>query len=155
MAVLVNAPPCLEFEDDHLLVVNKPAGVNTHSPNPYAGEGIYEWLKNREPRWARLGIIHRLDKVTSGLILFSKSELASRSLTAQFQSRSVHKTYHFLTAPKISKLEFSVKTSIQRLGDKYIAKPGGSAGDFAETRFKYVRSEGKYHLWQAQPHVDC
>src|SRR6476620_2236399 len=118
MAVLVNAPPCVLFEDDHLLVVNKPAGVNTHSPNPYAGEGIYEWLKNREPRWTRLGIIHRLDKVTSGLILFSKSELASRSLTDQFQNRSIQKIYHFLTARKASKLEFNVKASIQRLGEK-------------------------------------
>jgi 23S rRNA-/tRNA-specific pseudouridylate synthase len=43
--------PCLIFEDEHLLVVNKPAGVNTHSPSPYAGEGIYEWLRHREARW--------------------------------------------------------------------------------------------------------
>jgi len=58
--------PCIIFEDEHLLVVNKPAGMNTHAPSPYAGEGIYDWLRNREPRWARLAIIHRLDKETSG-----------------------------------------------------------------------------------------
>src|SRR6476619_15377 len=62
MAVLVSTPPCVIYEDEHLLVVNKPAGLNTHSPSPYAGEGIYEWLRNREPRWSQLAIIHRLDK---------------------------------------------------------------------------------------------
>ena len=43
-------PPCVVFEDDDLLVVNKPSGWNTHAPSPYAGEGVYEWLRHREPR---------------------------------------------------------------------------------------------------------
>jgi 23S rRNA-/tRNA-specific pseudouridylate synthase len=55
-------PPCVVFEDDDLLVVNKPPGWNTHAPSPYAGEGVYEWLRHREPRWAELAILHRLDK---------------------------------------------------------------------------------------------
>ena len=41
------------FEDEHLLVVNKPAGLNTQAPSPFAGEGLYDWLRQREPRWAR------------------------------------------------------------------------------------------------------
>ena len=53
--------PCVIFEAEHLLVVNKPAGMNTHAPAPFAGEGIYEWLKHREPRWSSLAIIHRLE----------------------------------------------------------------------------------------------
>ena len=77
-------PPSLIFEDDHLLVFNKPAGLNTHAPSPYAGEGLYDWLRHREPRWASLAIIHRLDKETSGLIVFSKTPIANRSLTEQF-----------------------------------------------------------------------
>src|SRR5215831_19582375 len=83
--------PCLIFEDEHLLVVNKPPGWNTHAPSPYAGEGIYDWLRYREPRWSRLAIIHRLDKETSGVIVFSKTELANRSLTQQFTKREVQK----------------------------------------------------------------
>src|SRR5438552_11715034 len=73
--------PCVIFEDDHLLVVNKPAGLNTHAPSPYAGEGMYDWLRPREPRWGKLAIIHRLDKETSGVMVFSKTPLANRSLT--------------------------------------------------------------------------
>src|ERR1041384_479555 len=94
MEFLVNERiPCVVFEDDHLLAVHKPPGLNTHSPAPWAGEGLYEWLKNREPRWANLAIIHRLDKETSGLIVFGKTSAANRSLTAQFSEHSVRKKY--------------------------------------------------------------
>src|SRR5213594_3472825 len=79
----------LLFEDDHLLVVNKPAGLNTHAPGPFAGEGLYDWLRHREPRWATLAIIHRLDKETSGLMVFGKTPLANRLLTEQFAKHSV------------------------------------------------------------------
>src|SRR5512140_1689163 len=90
-------PPCVIFEDEHLLVVNKPAGMNTHAPSPFAGEGIYDWLRHREPRWAGLAIIHRLDKETSGVIVFSKTPLANRALTQQFTQRTVRKLYLLLT----------------------------------------------------------
>src|ERR1039457_7159473 len=89
--------PCVIFEDEHLLVVHKPAGWNTHAPSPFAGEGIYDWLKNREPRWASLAIIHRLDKETSGVLVFGKTPLANRSLTEQFAQRRVRKKYLLLT----------------------------------------------------------
>ena len=89
--------PCLIFEDDHLLVVSKPAGLNTHAPSPYAGEGLYDWLRHRETRWAKLAIVQRLDKETSGVMVFSKSPLANRSLTRQFTDRIVRKKYLLLT----------------------------------------------------------
>ena len=69
-------PPCILHEDEHLLVVSKPAGWNTHAPSPHAGEGIYDWLRDREPRWAALAIVHRLDKDTSGVLVFAKTALA-------------------------------------------------------------------------------
>src|SRR6478735_2385632 len=89
-------PELILFEDDHLLVVNKPAGMNTHAPSPFAGEGIYDWLRHREPRWARLAIIHRLDKETSGVLLFGKTAEANRSLTQQFAEHTVRKKYVLL-----------------------------------------------------------
>src|SRR5436853_3914404 len=107
-------PPCILLEDADLLVVNKPPGVNTHAPSPYAGEGIYDWLRNREPRWSKLAIIHRLDKETSGLILFSKTPLANASLTKQFTERNVSKKYVFLTDRPVPEKELLVKTLIVR-----------------------------------------
>jgi 23S rRNA (cytosine1962-C5)-methyltransferase len=127
--------PCLLFEDDHLLVVNKPAGLNTHSPARFAGEGIYDWLRQREPRWAELAIIHRLDKETSGVIVFSKTPLGNRSLTAQFAGRAVRKRYLLLTDRPVPTASIIVKSSLVRAGDKYLSGPHSSAGSSAETRF--------------------
>lgn len=132
--------PCVIFEDEHLLVVSKPAGWNTHAPSPHAGEGIYDWLKHREPRWATLAILHRLDKETSGVLVFGKTPLANRSLTEQFTARRVHKKYLLLTDQPVPAKEFTVKTELLRIGEKYASRPGG---EMAETKFTPV-SEAKF-----------
>ena len=85
--------PCVIFEDKHLLVVNKPAGWNTHSPSPHAGQGIYEWLRHREPAWADLAILHRLDKETSGIMVVARTLAAHHHLVAQLQARTVRREY--------------------------------------------------------------
>ena len=142
-------PPCVLHEDEHLLVVNKPAGWNTHSPSPYAGEGIYEWLKHREPRWADLAIIHRLDKETSGVMVFGKTQLANRSLTEQFASRAVRKTYVLLSEHQPKRAELTIKSKIVRAGDRYVS---GTHGEEAETRFKLLDSAFRPpHLVEAEP----
>ena len=131
--------PCLIFEDEHLLVVNKPAGLNTHAPGPYAGEGLYDGLRHREPRWDGLAIIHRLDKETSGVIVFAKSPLANRSLTAQFTRREVRKKYLLLTDRAILAKEFTAKSRLVRAGEKYLSRPLSAGGETAETRFRPLR----------------
>ena len=129
--------PCVLFEDEHLLVVNKPAGVNTHSPGPFAGEGIYDWLRHREPRWAKLAIIHRLDKETSGVMVFGKTAQANRSLTEQFASRAICKKYLLLTDRGPKRSAFVAKSKIARFGDHYAS---AAVGQPAETRFVIMAS---------------
>jgi len=143
--------PCVLFEDERLLVVNKPAGLNTHAPDPHAGEGIYDWLRHREPRWARLASIHRLDKETSGLMVFGKTPLANRSLTGQFSARTVHKKYFLLTDRPVPEGSFTVESAIVRAGAKYLSRPIHAGGDRAETRFRAVKSEGGKTLVEAEP----
>ena len=130
--------PCVIFEDEHLLVVNKPAGLNTHAPSPHAGEGIYDWLRQREPRWSKLAIIHRLDKETSGVIVFGKTPLANRSLTEQFTTREVRKKYLLLTDRPLKRETLIVKSKITRAGDRYVSCPQGEP---AETHFKLVAAD--------------
>ncbi|MEP6663497.1 MAG: class I SAM-dependent methyltransferase [Verrucomicrobiota bacterium] len=124
------------FEDDDLLVIHKPAGLNTHAPDLFAGEGIYEWLKNREPRWQQLAIIHRLDKETSGVMVFGKTVLANRSLTAQFTERRVAKKYVLLTDRAVNFQTLTVESVLSRAGEKYVSRPVFPGGEQAETRFK-------------------
>ncbi|MBI1841862.1 MAG: class I SAM-dependent methyltransferase [Verrucomicrobia bacterium] len=127
-------PPLLVFEDDHLLVIHKPAGWNTHSPSPYAGEGVYEWLRHREPRWSSLAIVHRLDKETSGLLVFTKTPAANKSLTEQFTAHGVRKTYSLLSHGSLSSPSVTCSQPIARAGEKYQCDPRGQS---AETRFDF------------------
>lgn len=143
--------PCVLFEDDHILVVNKPPGLNTHASNPHASEGIYDWLRHREPRWASLSIIHRLDKETSGVLVFGKTKLANRSLTAQFEKRAVSKKYVFLTDRPGPPMPIVIRTSIVREGTRFVCKPLGSAAPDAETRFRRLGSAGPFELIEAEP----
>ena len=135
--------PCLIFEDDHLLVVNKPAGLNTHAPGPYAGEGLYDWLRHREPRWASLAIVHRLDKETSGVIVFSKSSLANRSLIEQFTRHEIRKSYLLLTDRSVPPREFAVRSFLVRAGDKYVSRLVQPGAELAETRFRRLDGDAR------------
>lgn len=143
------------FEDEHLLVVNKPPGWNTHAPSPYAGEGIYDWLRHREPRWSKLAIIHRLDKETSGVLVFSKTALANRSLTNQFTNHQVRKKYLLLTDRKPAERSVVLKTCLVRAGERYLSRPLHAGGAVAETQFESTGRQSKAYggCWEvlAQP----
>jgi 23S rRNA (cytosine1962-C5)-methyltransferase len=143
--------PLIVHEDADLLVVAKPAGWNTHAPAPRAGEGIYDWLKHRGPRWADLAILHRLDKETSGLLVFGKTPLANRSLTEQFTARTVEKRYRLWTDRTVPFEERLIRSKIHRLGDRYASSK--QAGEAAETLFRVVAREGDRTLVDAFPHT--
>ena len=148
-------PPCVLFEDDHLLVVNKPAGWNTHAPAPHAGEGIYDWLRHREPRWADLAIIHRLDKETSGVLVFGKTPLANKSLSEQFEQRKVSKRYLLVSDRPPPRGELVVRSHIARDGERYQSLAAGGAGEPAETHFKCGMWNVECGMWEvvAAPHT--
>jgi 23S rRNA (cytosine1962-C5)-methyltransferase len=143
---------CVLFEDDHLLVVNKPAGMNTHAPGPYAGEGLYDWLRHREPRWAALAIIHRLDKETSGVMVFAKSPRANRSLTEQFAGRTVQKRYLLLTDRAPPQNQWRRVSRLTRVGNRYASRPGRRDEEgLAETHFRVRDRRQEHWLVEAIP----
>lgn len=144
-------PPCVVFEDEDLLVVHKPPGWNTHAPSPYAGEGLYEWLRHREPRWSDLSILHRLDKETSGLMVLGKTPVANRSLAQQFEARRVEKVYRLRTDRVIRVESWTADSSVVRAGDRYVARPHSAGLDPAETRFQRVAGGDRWTEWEAFP----
>lgn len=91
--------PWIVHEDEHVLAVHKPSGVNTHRSDEHAQDGMYEWVQRQRPDSA-LSILHRLDKATSGVLVFGKTVDANRSLNRQFEDRTATKTYALLTAPR-------------------------------------------------------
>jgi len=80
------------FEDDHLLVVVKPAGLPT--ANAPSGEpSLYAFLKRRLGQGAFVGVVSRLDAPVSGVVVFAKTTAAAAHLSAQFRDRTVDKAY--------------------------------------------------------------
>jgi 23S rRNA pseudouridine955/2504/2580 synthase len=80
------------FEDEHLMAVNKPAGVAVHGGSGVSS-GVIEQLRQARPTARFLELVHRLDKETSGLLLIAKKRSALVALQEQFRSRETGKTY--------------------------------------------------------------
>ncbi|MFL5869298.1 MAG: RluA family pseudouridine synthase [Thermoleophilaceae bacterium] len=85
------------YEDEHLMVVDKPAGVVTHPAPGHRGPTLAEALVARGaaggPEPERPGIVHRLDRDTSGLLIVAKSEKAHRKLQRMIRAREVRREY--------------------------------------------------------------
>ncbi len=93
------------FEDDHLLVVNKPAGLVVHPAAGNPDGTLQNALLHLDPGLAvlpRAGIVHRLDKHTSGLMVVARSLPAHRALVEQLQQRSVHREYLALVQSRLT-----------------------------------------------------
>jgi 23S rRNA pseudouridine1911/1915/1917 synthase len=124
-AIAEDIPLDIVYEDDDLAVINKPAGMMVH-----AGAGATEDARNRGTlvnallhRFGQLsgvggelrpGIVHRLDKETSGLIVVAKSDTAHRKLAAQFAKREVKKTYMALVHGRVAQERGTISKSISR-----------------------------------------
>jgi 23S rRNA pseudouridine1911/1915/1917 synthase len=124
-AIAEEIPLDIVFEDDDLAIVNKPAGMMVH-----AGAGATEDERNRGTlvnallhHMAKLsglggelrpGIVHRLDRATSGLIVVAKNDAAHRKLAAQFSRRQVKKTYIALVQGWVKLDSGTIDSSISR-----------------------------------------
>jgi 23S rRNA pseudouridine1911/1915/1917 synthase len=89
------------YEDEHLLVIDKPAGVVTHPAPGHAGATLAEALAGRAaggPHPERAGIVHRLDRDTSGLLVVAKSEDAYEALRRMVRRRQMIREYVALVA---------------------------------------------------------
>jgi 23S rRNA pseudouridine1911/1915/1917 synthase len=86
------------YEDNHLIAINKPAGTIVQvdeTGDPSLEDLVKEYIANKysKPNGAFLGVVHRLDRPVSGLILFAKTSKALDRLNAMFKERSMEKVY--------------------------------------------------------------
>jgi 23S rRNA pseudouridine1911/1915/1917 synthase len=108
------------YEDAHLLVVNKPAGMPVHPGPGHASRTLVNALLAHCPDLPgiggvqRPGIVHRLDKDTSGLIVVAKTERAHNDLAAQLKDRSMGKTYLALVEGRLKQPEAMIDAPIGR-----------------------------------------
>ena len=109
------------FENEHFLVLDKPAGVQMHRGGSYQGVTVAEWVLSQYPELAtvgedpeRPGIVHRLDRDTSGVFVVAKDNETFQKLKQSFQDRVVQKTYVALVSGHLRDLEGQVSASLMR-----------------------------------------
>jgi len=147
------------FENDDLLVVNKPAGMVVHPAAGHASGTLVNAVLGHDPDIEgiggeeRPGLVHRLDKETSGLILLAKNERAHRWLQDQFRLRKVEKTYLALVDGKPPTPSGRVEAYIGRdpKHRKHMAIVSPSKGREAISEYKTLESFKSHTLLEFHP----
>ena len=117
------------FENENILAINKPSGLVVHSDGRTKEESVSSWLLEKYPEiknvgepWTspsgeviyRPGIVHRLDRDTSGVLVIAKNQESFLNLKSQFQDREIKKTYNAFVYGEMKELEGVIDRSIGR-----------------------------------------
>ncbi len=149
------------FEDDSLLVINKPAGWVVNRATSYEGLTVQDWTEERfavkdfpftaadevpseygsrkEIYLDRAGIVHRLDKDTSGILLLAKTPDSLLELLRQFKDREVSKTYQALIHGKLSPDAGIIRLPMNRSDHDYKKFEVSIDGRLSETHYKVLQ----------------
>jgi 23S rRNA pseudouridine1911/1915/1917 synthase len=152
-------PLDIVFENDDLLVINKPAGMVVHPAAGHAHGTLVHAALAHAPEMEgiggeqRPGVVHRLDKNTSGLILLAKNDAAQRALMNQFINRTVHKSYLALVDGRPPTPSGRVETPIGRhaVQRKQMAVVAPGKGRQAITEYHSLENFPEHTLLEVHP----
>jgi 23S rRNA pseudouridine1911/1915/1917 synthase len=147
------------FEDDNLIVINKPAGLTVH---PGAGQREHTLVNALLSHCAMLsgiggkerpGIVHRLDKETSGCLVVAKNDMTHWELSKQFAARTVEKIYLALVAGKLRKPAGVIEENIGRHPvHRQRMRVTSLRGRTAKTEYRLIRSSDQASLIECRLH---
>jgi 23S rRNA pseudouridine1911/1915/1917 synthase len=146
-------------EDEQLLVVNKPAGMVVHpAPGHPSGTLVNALLAHHPPIAQvgprdRAGIVHRLDKETSGALVVAKEEATLRALQEQFRSREVKKTYLALVRNRIQPSQGIIEVPIDRHPRDRKRMAPVAEGKYARTRYHALEFFHRHTLLEVHPYT--
>lgn len=136
------------FEDDTVIAVNKPAGLVVHpSAGHHDGGTLVELLRPRVaggpwPEEIRPGLVHRLDRDTSGVIILAKTPGAQDALSRQFSERQAKKTYLAIARGRLPAEEGTLESNIGRHPGQRQKFAVSSSGRWSSTRFRVLERFG-------------
>ena len=145
-----NIPLNIVFEDEDVLLVNKPAGLVVHpgsgNPNGTLINGVAYYLQQQNPgleenNLPRFGMVHRIDKNTTGLLVLAKTPKAMTDLARQFFNHTVHRRYIALVWGDFEENEGTIRGHVgrhQRLRKLFTTYPDGEYGKEAITHYKVL-----------------
>lgn len=147
------------YEDEHLLVVNKPDGMVVH-PGPGHPDGTlvnallahYPPIAEAGPR-DRAGIVHRLDQETSGALVVAKRGSILEALQRQFRNREVEKTYLALVNGQVKPPEGIIEVPIGRDPTDRKKMAALPEGKYARTRYRIVERFRRHTLLEVEPYT--
>jgi RluA family pseudouridine synthase len=137
-------------EDEYLFVVNKPAGIASipdgfHPDDP-------DLVAILAPALGKAWVVHRLDKDTSGAIIFARDEATHRALNQQFENRDVSKAYHALVAGTPDWAERTVNAPLRVNGDRqHRTLVDHTIGKPSITHFRVIEKYRRFALLEAKP----
>jgi 23S rRNA pseudouridine1911/1915/1917 synthase len=145
------------YEDDDLIVVDKPAGLTVHPAPGHPEHTLVNAILAHFPHLADVGdslhpgVVHRLDKDTSGVMLVAKNSAAQIDLARQFQSHSVTKAYLALVKGKLTPENGIIEADIGRDPRNRKKMAVVAKGREARTEYRVVKYIGNYTLLEVMP----
>lgn len=147
---MYNAIMQIIHQDDQILVINKPANLPV-LPDGWDKEAPY-LVQMLEEKYEKVWVVHRIDKITSGIIIFALTAEAHRSLNIQFEKHQVEKKYHAIVngnppwEEKVTKFPLRVN-----VGHKHRTMVDNKNGVRSETRLKVLKRNQATALVEAMP----
>lgn len=151
------------YEDDNCVVINKPVGLLAHSKGPMNYEAtVATWLSHRissdnfdKPKAKdlndRFGIVHRLDRGTSGVMICAKNQESLKYLQRQFTNRKANKTYYAVVKGVPPQNHAIIEMPIERNPKKPQTFRVGSNGKSSITEFRLIETNNKLSLLELTP----
>jgi 23S rRNA pseudouridine1911/1915/1917 synthase len=145
------------YEDDDLLVIDKPAGLTVHPAPGHPAHTLLNAIIARLPHLAavsdslRPGIVHRLDRDTSGVMVVAKNSSAQAKLIEQFRARSVAKAYIVLVKGKLTPENGVIEAPIGRDPRHRQRMAVVTRGREARTEYQVMKYIGDYTLLEVRP----
>jgi 23S rRNA pseudouridine1911/1915/1917 synthase len=147
------------YEDNHLLIINKPSGIlvqgdSTHDKPlvEYGKDYIKE--KYNKPGSVFLGVVHRIDRPVSGLVVFARTSKALERMNRLFHDKKVQKTYWAIakqkTRPEVGKMvNWLIKDTSKNVTKAYDEEVDGAKR--AELNYRYLGTLNRHHLIEVKP----
>lgn len=149
------------YEDNHLIAINKPAGMlvqGDETGDTPLSDLVKDYIKEKynKPGKVYLGVLHRIDRPVSGIVLFARNSKTAERMSKKFAERDIQKTYLAIVEGHPEKSEATLIHYLVKNPNtnkvKYFRRPHEGAL-LAELDYKVVKEKGRFSLLEVHPHT--
>lgn len=153
--------PEILYEDNNILAINKPAGLVVHPDGRTEELSVSEWFVKKFPEARdvgeplgniqRPGIVHRIDRETSGVLLLAKTTAGYEHLKKQFQHHEIEKKYHAFLYGKLKEDHGTINLNIARSKSDFRKRVTSREGREAVTYYQVLKRDPEWTFVEAKP----